>query len=61
MGSFACITVHLEVAPFDPATEDASVHSVMSKKFPHMTIYEFNFPLGTKIAILAVAMWHLYV
>lgn len=57
--SFVCITIwevdssisRLDVAFFNPDTPDTGMYSIKSKKLTHRAIFEFNFPLGTEIAI----------
>lgn len=59
VGSFAYFTVgegefiikRLEVAPFDPTTADAGIHSCVSEGYARKAIASFNFPVGAEVVI----------
>lgn len=46
----------LKVAPFVSNTTHAGVRYVVSERYTHWVISEFNFPVGTKIVIPAIGM-----
>lgn len=56
VGSFAFFTVgegdfvirHIEVAPFDPNTADAGIHSCASERYVRKFISSCNFPVGQR-------------
>lgn len=59
VGSFAFFIVgegefvvrRLEVAPFDPNTADARIHSCASERYVKKTISSFNFSVGAEVVI----------
>lgn len=69
VGSFAYLTVgetdflvkRLGVAPFDPNTADVGIHSCVFEIYAKKVIYGFNFSMGTKVVVLTVGMWRLFV